>query len=104
MLFGGDEFWFFGPRVFPGDKLRLERMLYDYRITNTSFAGPTMFSRGDTVYYNQRGESIASATLDLDPLPRGKRTPSRLVLRPHAPSGHPSQRDRRHPAWDAHSS
>ena len=34
-------------------------MLYDYRVTNTSFAGPTMFSRGDTVYYNQRGESIA---------------------------------------------
>ena len=59
MLFGGDEFWFFGPRVFPGDTLRLERMLYDYRITNTSFAGPTMFSRGDTVYYNQRGKSIA---------------------------------------------
>ena len=59
MLFGGDEFWFFGPRVFPGDKLRLERMLFDYKVANTTFAGPTMFSRGDTVYYNQRGESIA---------------------------------------------
>ena len=30
MLFGGDEFWFFGPRVFPGDRLTLERMLYDF--------------------------------------------------------------------------
>jgi hypothetical protein len=59
MLFGGDEFWFFGPRVFPGDHLRMERMLFDYRVTDTSFAGPTMFSRGDTVYYNQRGETIA---------------------------------------------
>jgi acyl dehydratase len=59
MLFGGDEFWFFGPRVFPGDKLRLERMLFDYKVANTTFAGPTMFSRGDTVYYNQHGESIA---------------------------------------------
>ena len=59
MLFGGDEFWFFGPRVFPGDKLRLERMLFDYKVANTTFAGPTMFSRGDTVYYNQRGETIA---------------------------------------------
>ncbi|MHB8577170.1 MAG: FAS1-like dehydratase domain-containing protein [Dehalococcoidia bacterium] len=59
MLFGGDEFWFFGTRIFPGDKLQMERMLYDYRVTNTSFAGPTMFSRGDTVYYNQNGDSIA---------------------------------------------
>jgi acyl dehydratase len=59
MLFGGDEFWFFGPRIFPGDKPYMERMLYDYKIANTTFAGPTMFSRGDTVYYNQKGESIA---------------------------------------------
>ncbi len=44
LLFGGDEWWFFGPRIFPGDQLRMERMLYDYRVTNTSFAGPTMFS------------------------------------------------------------
>jgi len=59
MLFGGDEFWFFGPRIFPGDKPYMERMLYDYKIANTSFAGPTMFSRGDTVYYSERGEAIA---------------------------------------------
>jgi hypothetical protein len=59
MLFGGDEFWFFGPRVFPGDTLRMERMLYDYKVANTTFAGPTMFSRGDTTYFNQHGEPIA---------------------------------------------
>jgi len=59
MLFGGDEFWFFGTRVYPGDLLRLERMLFDYKVANTSFAGPTMFSRGDTTYFNQRGEPIA---------------------------------------------
>lgn len=59
MLFGGDEFWFFGPRIYPGDKPYMERMLYDYKIAHTTFAGPTMFSRGDTVYYNQRGESVA---------------------------------------------
>ncbi len=59
MLFGGDEFWFFGPRVYPGDLLRLERMLFDYKVANTSFAGPTMFSRGDTTYFNHVGESIA---------------------------------------------
>lgn len=59
MLFGGDEFWFFGPRVYPGDTLRMERMLYDYKVANTSFAGPTMFSRGDTSYFNQHGDPIA---------------------------------------------
>jgi len=59
MLFGGDEWWMFGPRIEPGDEIRLERMLFDYRVTETSFAGPTMFSRGDTTYINQRGELVA---------------------------------------------
>jgi len=59
MLFGGDEQWFYGPRIYPGDRLRLDRMLFDYRVTNTGFAGPTLFSRGDTTYVNQRGEFIA---------------------------------------------
>jgi acyl dehydratase len=58
-LFGGDEWWFHGPRVFPGDLLRQQRTFFDYRITETRFAGPTMFSRGDTLYTNQRGESVA---------------------------------------------
>ena len=59
MLFGGDEFWWFGPRWYPGDKLRMERMLFDYKVSNTTFAGPTMFSRGDTVYFNQHGVPLA---------------------------------------------
>lgn len=59
MLFGGDEQWFYGPRVHPGDHLRLDRMLFDYKVTQTSFAGPTLFSRGDTTYVNQRGEILA---------------------------------------------
>jgi N-terminal half of MaoC dehydratase len=59
MLFGGDEQWFYGPRIYPGDRLRMDRMLFDYRVTNTSFAGPTMFSRGDTTYANQLGDLIA---------------------------------------------
>ena len=58
MLFGGDEWWFFGPRIHPGDLLRQERMLFDYKVTETKFAGPTMFSRGDTTYVNQRGEIV----------------------------------------------
>jgi acyl dehydratase len=59
MLFGGDEWWFFGPRIRPGDVLRHDRMLFDYKVAETKFAGPTLFSRGDTLYVNQRGEPVA---------------------------------------------
>ncbi len=58
MLFGGDEWWFFGPRIRPGDKIRSERMLFDYSVKDTKFAGPTMFSRGDTTYIGQTGEVV----------------------------------------------
>jgi hypothetical protein len=58
MLFGGDEWWFYGPRIYPGDLIRQERMLFDYRVTDTSFAGPTMFSRGDTTYIKDNGEVV----------------------------------------------
>ncbi len=58
MIFGGDEWWFFGPRILPGDRVTHDRMLYDYKVAETKFAGPTMFSRGDTTYINQRGELI----------------------------------------------
>ncbi len=59
MLFGGDEWWFFGPRILPGQKITRDRMLFDYKVTQTSFAGSTMFSRGDTLYVNDSGEVIA---------------------------------------------
>jgi acyl dehydratase len=55
MLFGGDEWWFEGPRIEPGDRITLERALFDYKVTDTKFAGPTMFSRGDTTYVKQDG-------------------------------------------------
>ncbi|MGI9590721.1 MAG: FAS1-like dehydratase domain-containing protein [Myxococcota bacterium] len=58
MIFGGDEWWFFGPRIEPGDLITHDRMLFDYKVSETKFAGPTMFSRGDTTYINQRGEPI----------------------------------------------
>ncbi|MFT4519856.1 MAG: hypothetical protein ACI9JM_002255 [Halioglobus sp.] len=58
MLFGGDEWWFYGPRIRPGDKITRSRMLFDYKVSQTGFAGPTMFSRGDTEYVNQSGEFI----------------------------------------------
>jgi acyl dehydratase len=58
MIFGGDEWWFFGPRIAPGDLIRHDRMLFDYKVAETKFSGPTMFSRGDTSYINQRGELV----------------------------------------------
>ena len=59
LIFGGDEWWFFGPRIFPGDHIRTYPMPFDYKVTDTSFAGPTCFQRGDTAYINQHGERIA---------------------------------------------
>jgi len=59
LIFGGDEWWFFGPRVQPGDRLLCHRMPYDYKVTDTKFAGPTCFQRGDTLYINQDGERVA---------------------------------------------
>ena len=59
LIFGGDEWWFFGPRIYPGDHLVCHRMPFDYKVRETSFAGPTCFQRGDTLYINQRGERVA---------------------------------------------
>jgi hypothetical protein len=61
MLFGGDEWWFYDPglRILPGDRFHSDRMLFDYVVKETKFAGPTMFSRGDTTYINQRGQVVA---------------------------------------------
>ena len=59
LIFGGDEWWFFGPRVRPGDKLVCHRMPYDYKVADTKFAGRTCFQRGDTLYINQQGERVA---------------------------------------------
>ena len=59
LIFGGDEWWFFGPVIEAGDRLVCHRMPYDYKVTDTKFAGPTCFQRGDTLYINQKGERIA---------------------------------------------
>ncbi len=59
LIFGGDEWWFFGPLIEPGDRLVCHRMPYDYKVSETKFAGQTCFQRGDTLYINQKGERIA---------------------------------------------
>ena len=61
LLFGGEEWWFYGHLIRPGDKLIQERRFHDYRITETKFAGPTMFSRGDTIHRNQDATLVAKA-------------------------------------------
>lgn len=59
LLFGGDEWWFYGPRIYAGDLITNERIPFDYVIKDTKFAGPTCFQRGDNFYRNQNGELIA---------------------------------------------
>jgi len=59
LLFGGDEWWFYGPRIFAGDLINNERIPFDYVVKDTKFAGPTCFQRGDNFYRNQNGELIA---------------------------------------------
>ncbi|TDV49904.1 FAS1-like dehydratase domain-containing protein [Actinophytocola oryzae] len=59
LIFGGEEWWFYGCPVRVGDKLFQERRFHDYKVVETRFAGPTMFSRGDTVHTNQHGALVA---------------------------------------------
>jgi hypothetical protein len=60
LIFGGDEWWFYGPRIFAGDLIHNERIPFDYVVKETKFAGPTCFQRGDNHYYNDRGDKIAT--------------------------------------------
>src|SRR3546814_14917130 len=60
LVFGGDEWWFHGPRIFAGDRITNERIPLDYVVKETKFAGPTCFQRGDTCYFNDRGDKIAN--------------------------------------------
>jgi acyl dehydratase len=58
LIFGGEEWWHYGPRLRPGDRLTQQRRFHDYKITDTKFAGPTMFQRGDTLHINQHGVPV----------------------------------------------
>jgi acyl dehydratase len=59
MLFGGDEWWFMGPRLKPGDRVKQERVLAGYDVKETKFAGPTVFSHGETTYLDGEGRALA---------------------------------------------
>lgn len=60
LIFGGDEWWFHGARVHPGDLIHNERIPFDYVVKETKFAGPTCFQRGDNNYYTGQGDKIAT--------------------------------------------
>lgn len=59
LIFGGEEWWFNPVQIRPGDQLFQERRFHDYKVTDTKFAGPTMFQRGDTTHVNQLGAVVA---------------------------------------------
>ncbi len=60
LIFGGDEWWFYGPRIVAGDLIHNERIPFDYVVKETKFAGPTCFQRGDNHYYNDKGDKLAT--------------------------------------------
>lgn len=49
---GGDEWWFDAPLTL-GDRVISKRRALDFRMTETAFAGPTLFQRGKVEYRNQ---------------------------------------------------
>jgi N-terminal half of MaoC dehydratase len=59
LIFGGEEWWFYGTAIRPGDKLFQSRRFDGYSVADTKFAGPTVFTRGDTVHRNQNDVLIA---------------------------------------------
>jgi acyl dehydratase len=59
LIFAGEEWWYYGVPIRPGDKLTQQRTFAGYKVTETSFAGPTMFADGDTIHRNQNGEMVA---------------------------------------------
>jgi acyl dehydratase len=59
-LYGGDEWWFYGPRIYDGDMVVNQRVPLEYEIKKTRLAGETCFQRGDNHYFNDRGEKIAT--------------------------------------------
>jgi hypothetical protein len=59
LIFGGDEWWFYGARLFAGDRVIHEKIPFDYVVKDTKFAGPTCFQRGDNNYYKEDGTMFA---------------------------------------------
>ena len=89
LLFGGEEWWFYGHMLRPGDKLFQERRFVDYKVADTKFAGPTVFQRGDTTHRNQNGTLVAKA----------RQTTIRYLVAEAANRKSPEQNTARMPTW-----
>lgn len=59
MILGSEEWWYSGYRIRPGDRVEQKRRFDGYDLKDTAFAGPTVFSRGDTYHYTERQTPIA---------------------------------------------
>ena len=81
MIFGGDEWWFFGPRILPGDQITHDRMLFDYKVAETKFSGPDdVLARRHHLHQPARPGDLQAA-LDLGALPGRERAQARHVRR-----------------------
>ncbi len=59
MILGSEEWWYSGYRIRPGDRIHQKRRFDGYDLKDTAFAGPTVFSRGDTYHYTEAHCPIA---------------------------------------------
>jgi acyl dehydratase len=59
MIVGSEEWWYSGYRIRPGDKVIQNWRFDGFTVKETAFAGPTVFSRGDTFHQTTHGAPIA---------------------------------------------
>ncbi len=69
LIFGGDEWWFFGPRIHPGDHLVCHRMPYDYKVTDTQLRRPDLLPAGRHDLHQPARRAHRAAALDGHSLP-----------------------------------
>ena len=81
LIFGGDDWWFFGPRVWPGDKLVCHRMPYDYKVTDTELRRSHLLPARRHALHQPEGRAGRAAAVDGDPLPGARGQGEEAVLR-----------------------
>lgn len=90
LIFGGEEWWWYGTHIKPGDRLVQERRFHDYKVTETKFAGQQCFLAATPCtptsmeVWLQRRARLASVI---------------LLPRPKSADGKASKPDRRPATW-----
>jgi acyl dehydratase len=59
MILGSEEWWYSGYRIRPGDRILQTRRFDGYDLKDSAFAGPTVFSRGDTYHFTEANVPVA---------------------------------------------